>query len=419
MDIPIFLRLIDPEGCEALRLAADLEIKEENFLAGWTALQRRGVEKDLARVALETALLRIRAAGKFSRAGEMFFTRDGLEQASAEPLSRHRAERFRGRTRIVDLGCGIGGDSIALAACAPVLAVDREEIRLRMARENVKAYAPAYETQFILTDLLKPGLISDGSAAPSATGRDTAYYCDPSRRDAESRRIFSVRRYLPPLEKILRWRGAGREAALCVKISPGVRWEEIEREDCEVEFVSWNGELKEAVLWYGPFQTVRRRATILPSGETMTGGEENNAISPPRRILYEPDPSVLRAGLVRQLATRLRAAQIDPEIAYLTADDFLPTPWAKAYRIEESMPFGLKRLREWLRARSVGKVIVKKRGSAIEPEALEQRLRLRGDRLRILFLTKAGGKPYVLIADEMLGAEKQDAALGMEAVFSR
>jgi hypothetical protein len=90
----------------------------------------------------------------------------------------------------------------------------------------------------------------------------------------------------------------------------------------------------------------------------------------------------------------------------LTADKYIPSSWAKAYRIEEGMPFGLKRMREWLRARSVGRVIVKKRGSAIEPEELERRLRLRGDQLRVLFLTKVGGKPYVLIADEMLGAEK-------------
>ena len=39
----------------------------------------------------------------------------------------------------------------------------------------------------------------------------------------------------------------------------------------------------------------------------------------------------------------------------------------RAYRIEESMPFGVKRLREWLRARGVGRVTVKKRGSPIEP----------------------------------------------------
>jgi hypothetical protein len=96
----------------------------------------------------------------------------------------------------------------------------------------------------------------------------------------------------------------------------------------------------------------------------------------------------------------LGAARIDPEIAYLTADECVPTPWARAYRIEEAMPFGLKRLREWLRARGVGRVTVKKRGSPLEPEELQRQLRLRGEESRILFLTKVSGKPYVLIAED-------------------
>jgi hypothetical protein len=397
MDAEILNRLTAPEGRDALRRAQALAGREEDFLADWAALQKQGVERELARGALETALLRARAAGKFSRAGGMFFTREGLEQASAEELSNHRAMRFGGFGEIADLGCGIGGDTIALAARAPVWAVDREDLRLRMARENVRTYAPAHPVRFILTDLMRPGLAPAG-ANRSGKGRGRiALFCDPSRRE-EERRIFSVRRYSPPLEAVAAWRDSVPGRALCVKISPGVRWEEIEREPCEVEFVSWNGELKEAVLWYGGFQGARRRATILPAGETMTEGEDSSdEISPPRSILYEPDASVLRAGLVRQLAARLRAARIDPQIAYLTADESSPTPWARAYRIEEAMPFGLKRLREWLRARSVGEVTVKKRGSPIEPEDLARRLRLRGEERRILFLTRVNGKHSVLI----------------------
>jgi SAM-dependent methyltransferase len=391
MDVHLMRRLAGAEGRHALAAARRLAPGEEDFLDDLAALERTGVERELARGALETELLRRRAEKKFARAGEMFFTREGLEQASAEPLSRHRAARLRGMDRIADLGCGIGGDTIALAACAPVWALDRDEVRLFMARENVRAYSPAFSVRFLLADILRPGL--------SAAARKRAVlFCDPSRRE-ESRRVFSVRRYSPPLDGILRLYGEGGDAALCVKISPGVRWEEIQREPCEVEFVSFQGELREAVLWYGPLRTTRRRATILPEDETMTDSlPGSDALSATRGVLYEPDPSLLRAGLVRQLAARLGASRIDPEIAYLTADEFVSTPWARAFRIEEAMPFGLKRLREWLRARGVGRVTVKKRGSPIEPEDLERQLRLRGEGSRILFLTKVGGKPYVLIA---------------------
>ena len=394
MDTDLLRRLASPEGFEVLRLARDLARGEEHFLDDWAALRRSGAEKELARGALETVLLRARAEKKFSRAGEMFFTRAGLEQASAEPVSRHRAARFRGMERIADLGCGIGGDTLALADCAPVWAVDLDELRLRMARENLRAYAPAGPVHFLLADILRP-------VFSAAARKRMAIFCDPSRRE-DARRVFSVRRYSPPLEAVTRLYGA---AALCVKISPGVRWEEIEEEPCEAEFVSFEGELREGVLWYGPLRTTLRRATILPADLTMTEKEpDSDAVSPPRAVLYEPDPSLLRAGLVRQLAARLGAARIDPEIADLTADEFLPTPWARAYRIEESMPFGLKRLREWLRARGVGRVTVKKRGSPLEPDALERQLKLRGEESRILFLTRVGGKPYVLIAQDVLSS---------------
>jgi len=389
MDAELLRRLASPEGCGVLRMAGELARGEEHFLEVWTALQRAGAEKEFARGALETVLLRERAEKKFSRAREMFFTREGLEQASAEPLSRHRAARFRGQERIADLGCGIGGDTLALAECAPVWAVDLDGLRLRMARENLRAYAPVRPVRFLLADLLRP-------VFSAAARKGMAFFCDPSRRE-NSRRVFSVRRYGPPLAEIVRLYGKD-DAALCVKISPGVRWEEIEEEPCEVEFVSFEGELREAVLWYGPLRTAIRRATILPADATMTETEpSSDAISPPRAVLYEPDPSLLRAGLVRQLAARLGAARIDPEIAYLTADELHPTPWARAYRIEEAMPFGLKRLRQWLRARGVGRVTVKKRGSPLEPDDLERQLKLRGEESRILFLTKVDGKPYVLI----------------------
>jgi hypothetical protein len=403
MDGHILSRLTESEGRDALGKARLLNPREENFLADLSALERQGVERALARGALETVLLRIRAEKKFSRAGEMFFTREALEQASAEAVSRRRALRFRGFEGVADLGCGIGGDTAALAGCAPVWAVDREVLRLRMARENVRAYAPRHPVQYILADLLRPGMFFAGRTGPSAAPGRFALYCDPSRRE-DDKRIYSVRRYSPPLPLVASWRAAVPGESLCVKISPGVRREEIEREPCEVEFLSLRGELKEAVLWYGAFQGARRRATILPAGETMTDGEAaSDALSPPLRILYEPDPSVLRAGLVRQLAARLDAARIDPTIAYLTADQPVPTLWAQAYRIEEVMPFGLKRLRAWLRARSVGRVVIKKRGSPVEPAELERRLRLQGEESRILFLTRVKGRHSVIVAHDRAG----------------
>ena len=83
-------------------------------------------------------------------------------------------------------------------------------------------------------------------------------------------------------------------------------------------------------------------------------------LSEPLAHLYEPYPAVLRAGLVYQLGEQLDAYQLDPDIAYLTTSELKSTPFARSWRVEDWFPFGLKRLRAYLRQRSVGRVTVKK-----------------------------------------------------------
>jgi hypothetical protein len=152
------------------------------------------------------------------------------------------------------------------------------------------------------------------------------------------------------------------------------------------------------VLWFGPLKSALRRATLLPGRHTLIADRRfPTTLAPPLRYLYEPDPAILRAGLVTTVAAQLDAHQLDPDIAYLTADTLTPTPFARAYVVEASFPFQLKRLREYLRARGVGQVTVKKRGSPLAPEALIHRLKLAGPESRVVFLTHVQGKPYVLI----------------------
>jgi len=132
-----------PEGCAILARLSEADLNEAHTLSLLAEL-RKTLPADLAGAALTLARLRERGAAKFSRAGAMFFTSDALEQASGEAIARYRARRFAaaGYTRIADLGCGIGGDALALAGVpgTRVIGVDRDPLRLKMARANVCAY---------------------------------------------------------------------------------------------------------------------------------------------------------------------------------------------------------------------------------------------------------------------------------------
>ncbi|MDT8305541.1 MAG: hypothetical protein RRC07_06360 [Anaerolineae bacterium] len=267
---------------------------------------------------------------------------------------------------------------------------DRDFVRLLMARENVAAYGQAERFDALQADLeTLPPLAVD------------AFFFDPARRDEAGRRIYSVAGYRPPLSLLERWlphvpRGAA-------KISPGVDYAELPAET-EVEFVSLDGEVREAVLWYGDLRgDARRRATLLPSGATLTDRDlppEPIAVTGPQEYLFEPDGAVIRAHLVEVVADRLGATKLDDDIAYLTAPRPGTTPFARCFKLEAALPFQLKRLRHWLRANDVGQVTVKKRGSPLDPQELQRQLRLEGSRHVILFLTQVRGDPHVLAGEE-------------------
>ncbi|MCS6909749.1 MAG: hypothetical protein NZM11_04165 [Anaerolineales bacterium] len=391
MDRETFDNLLTSTGQAAIAAAAALQPTEETFLRKLTQL-RKHYDAALAKAALETVLLRARARAKFSRAEAMYFTREALEQASSEVVATYRAQRYAGLGRVADVCCGLGGDAIGLAGVAPVMVIDKDPLRLALAQANLAAYGRAAEA--VPADVTIEPL-------PAAD----ALWLDPSRR-AGSRRAFSVRDYTPPLSIIREW--LARTPALGVKISPGVDLAELDRSrqsavyglpDFELEFISVHGELKECVLWFGLLRTQAvRRATLLPGPHSLTSNlEPPSSLGPPLAFLYEPDPAVLRAGLVTTLATQLSAYQLDPDIAYLTSDTLTPTPFARAFALEAAFPFQLKRLRAYLRERGVGQVTVKKRGSPLKPEELTRRLRLSGEESRVVFLTHVRGEPYVLI----------------------
>jgi len=385
--------LLTPNGQRLLRQTADPPITSSNHLQIASRL-RQQVDPALAQAVLETVLLRQLAVVKFSRAEQMYFTRPALEQASSEIIAAYRASRFAeaGFSLIADLGCGIGGDAVALAAHSHVFGIDLDSLRLAMARENVRVYGYG--------DFFTP-LQADLNMLPVLDMQ--AVFFDPARRDERGRRQHSVALYRPPLDLIDRWRVQVPNAA--VKISPGVDYEELPSQ-AEVEFISLAGEVKEGILWYGDLRrgTVRS-ATLLPGGHSLSTADypgEDVPVTTPATYLYEPDGAVIRAHLVQPLARHLGAAQIDPYIAYLTAKSYQYTPFARCFGVEAWFPFQLKRLRRYLRSNGVGRVTIKKRGSPLEPDTLRQQLRLRGDGHRTLFLTHVLGQPAVLIGDEII-----------------
>ncbi|PZG56255.1 SAM-dependent methyltransferase [Spongiactinospora gelatinilytica] len=400
MNLDAFLELLTSRGQAALAMAAEL-VSRDDPVAAATAL-RRDHPADLAAAALTQARLRARAQAKFGPDAErMYFTPDGLEQATRPEVAAHRAHRIvagAARVSVADLCCGIGGDAIELArAGLGVAAVDRDPLTAAVARANVDALG--------LSALVQVGTAEAGSVDPR---RHDVVFLDPARRTS-ARRVFDPMSYSPPLPDALAMAAAARGA--CLKVAPGLPYTFVP-DGAEAEWVSHRGEVKEAAIWLGdlagpetapegtewPFL---RRATMLPSGMTLTAGpgssEQIPQIGPPGRFLYEPDGAAIRAHLVADIAASVGGRLLDPRIAYITGDEDVATPWAARYEVAEVMPFSLKRLRAALRERQVGTVTLKKRGSAVDIERLRRDLRLSGENSLTVVLTRIAEKPFALL----------------------
>ncbi|MEU0137119.1 methyltransferase domain-containing protein [Streptomyces sp. NPDC006296] len=382
-----FASLRTPEGAALLDELRDHDPARE--LATATRL-RRTHPAALVSAALGQARLRQRAVAKFGAedAYRMFFTPNGVEQATRSSVAGHRAGRFAalGVRSVADLCCGIGGDAIALArAGISVLAVDRDPLTAQVARANAEALGLQDRVEVRCADV---------------TGIDTspydAVFVDPARRGGRGR-IFDPEAYSPPLSWATGAALAAPRAAL--KIAPGVPHEAIAPQ-AEAEWISDGGDVKEAVLWFGEgFTPGAFRATLLPSGTTLVSGGRPPAppVGPVGRYLYEPDGAVIRAHLVARIAEACGGRLIDETIAYVTSEREYASDAVSGYEITDQLPFNTKKLKALLRERRVGVLTVKKRGSAVEPEELRRRMKLQGPHAATVFLTRVAGAPTMLI----------------------
>lgn len=421
MDAAILSKLLSPDGWALL--AALPPYDERDAMKTVTTLRSQGVAADLAAAVVTQSRLRARARTKFGDfADGMLFTADGLEQATRLVVAALHARRYldAGVTTLADLTCGIGADSLAFAGTGlRVVATDLDECTAAIAQWNLRHFP---EAEVRHADGLTLDLRAEGI---------DAVYADPARRvrggrGGRSSRIFDPRAYEPPLDAV--WALRDSVPAVGIKVGPGIAHEGLP-DDAETQWVSVNGDVVEAGLWFGPLAPdgPGRSALVLRSftdddgkehtlSRTLRGDGTEPDVGAVGQYLYEPDGAVIRAGLVGEAAAELGGRLVDPTIAYVTTDDpaALPSarpteaagaraPIATGYRVLDTMPFGLKRLKSYLRDRNVGRITIKKRGTAVVPEQLRKQLVLTGTEEATIVLTRVAGNQQVLLV-EPLGA---------------
>ena len=389
--------LQEPEGAAAVRLAGRLQADGVDLLPGLARL-RSEVGAEHAGPAWELARLRARARPVFGDdADVLLLTADALEQAGRPELAGRRAARLLdgGAASAADLGCAAGTDTVALArAGASVVAVDRDPVARALTTANADALGLADRIRVVDADVVD--LVASGDLLGCA-----AATLDPARR-AGGRRQLDPDRWSPPWSTVTAL--LDRVPASVVKVAPGLDHDRVP-EGIEAEWVSVGGSIVEALLWgRGPSRTWRR-ATLVRDGQLLEVTADADPGPAPvgvvRGWLHEPDPALIRSGLMSLVAADLGATLVDPTIAYLTSDARADTPWVSSYRVTDVLPFNLRKLKAQLRDRGIGRVVVKKRGSPIEPETLARQLRGPGTGSAVVVVTRVAGAPTVLVCEPL------------------
>ncbi|MEI2730670.1 MAG: methyltransferase domain-containing protein [Dermatophilaceae bacterium] len=382
---------------------------EDAALARQTQLRAEGVPAEGAAAVLGQSRLAARAVEKFGPdAARLLYTDDGLAQATRPELAAAHARRFAatGIDTVLDLGCGIGSDAMAVAAAGlRVEALDVDPVTAALAAANLAQWPAAQAHQGRAEDV----------AVPEERTRHTGVWLDPARRipgvadvRGRPRRTSSLADLAPPWSLVLEL--AGRVPATGAKLSPGLGHAAVPA-GAEAQWTSWRGEVLECAVWWGPLVAVpgRTAAVCRPGSppEVITTGDVRDepplgALAEVGAWLYEADRAVVAAGLSASLPGR----ELTRGVGYATGGAVVDLPWTRRYAVLEAMPLRVKVLRGWLRSRGIGQVTVKKRGASVDADALRMQLRGPGPERAVLVVSSVAARAVVLVV-EPVGSSAQ------------
>lgn len=405
MNLSTWQTLVEPAHEELLRVAADTNPRD---VAAVDRLRKLTPDRDLIHAALQLAEARRKAIPKFGkRAATLWADPQGVEMASSSIAAAHKAHRFRdcpAHTPIIDLCCGIGGDAMQLGETAmPVTAVDLDPVRAWMAGRNARCAS----------------LVAD---AKHVDVEHAAIHIDPPRRTSASggvSRLWRLSDLHPGADEMRALFGRARGGG-AIKLGPGVDHAEVRARfpRSELEIISENGTLTQAVVWIGEAMRTRpgqacatllqghpddRPASWLARTIQIRGTPDERpapiaADNRPLRYLFEPDDTVERARLQHVLCDTVHVPLLHPALGLLTADALIDHPMLTPFEVIDTLPWNTKRIREALAAYNAGIVEVKTRGGIVNPDHVQHDLRGTGDEMLTVFVLRFDRELRAIIA---------------------
>ncbi len=401
--------LTSPDAAPLLALADNARAAGTSELTLQTTLRAAGHSPEQVAAVMALAAARLRAVDKFGpAASSLFLTPDGAEQATRPQLAVLHAARFTaaGVTDVIDLGCGVGSDAAAFAAAGlGALAVEIDPVTATFAAANLAPWPRAR---------VVAGRAEDVELPAGLAARHTGLWVDPGRRTTgvadvrgRTRRVFRLDGMSPSWDDVCAW--AARIPATGAKLSPAFPHGAVP-DGAEAQWTSWRGEVLECAIWWGPLAHVAGRTAavcrpgadpdIVTEADAAAGEAGSSApVTSPAGLgpwLWEADRAIVRAGLTGAMPGRELGRGMGLTTGVLPVD----LPWTRRYAVVETLPARAKVVRSWLRARQVGALTVKKRGSSVDPARFRADLgSMSGPESATVLLTSAGQSSLAVILD--------------------
>jgi hypothetical protein len=366
-------------------------------LAAQTLL-RKQCEPDQAAAVATLRELRSRAGRKFpsEMAAGLLATDKSLQQASSWPIAQVKARRFAaaGVEAVWDLCCGLGADGLAVAAAGlAVQAADCDEAMVVCANHNAR-----------LAGLGERFEARRGDVTQLALPAGAVVHIDPDRRAGPGRAV-ALESYRPDAAFL---RGLiKRTAGGCMKLSPATDWAVLsDWPGVAVEVVSQGRVARQLLAWWGVLagEGLPRRATVVggtmaePTAESIEAGRADAAaVRPVGPWLIEPDPAVIAARGVDDLAAAHQLWRLGEGLNWLSGDGPVETSLARSYEVLGESAGRVKDVARLVAELDGGAVTVKPAGLRLDTDRLARQLGGSGGRALGLFWGRFGRSQRVFV----------------------
>ena len=321
-----------------------------------------------------------------------------LEQCSSEQTALYKQQLVKrllpeGRQNMADLTGGFGIDFSFLAQVFDKADyVDQNEQLCEIARHNF----PLLGLKDAYVHLMTSEKFTD------EMGTFSLIYLDPSRRDANGRKMVALSDCSPDIEA-LQDTLLSHAPLVVVKLSPMLDIQDSLRRlpsVSEVHVVSVDGECKEVLLVLCREKgSVTYHCTNI-SAKTQTFSTDTQNVEPiiapcPERYLYEPNASIMKAGVQNALCQPYNIRKLHPFSHLFTSEQLIEDFPGRTFVIEDYCGFAKKDLKRLLEGISQCNLTIRNFPSSVAE--LRKRLKLREGGDYYLFATTLSDGSHALL----------------------